>query len=486
MRKRVFVTSAIAVSLTMGVGYPAVRAIPAGRVDAAHLVALARACRGSRWRVETASDAGARSLIGTPAQRTTIGRLAAFHRPSRLLERRVLPAESTVWSVRTTIVRERRDADGDDRLVLHGAHGATMMAVLPARGCLRASSPFLTAVTRARAMFEGRIHPSRQWRSVRMMIDLSGIGFFAPGPQQAGAAANGLELSPVLAINFVRQSQAGPTATPTSTVTPPPAPTATPTATSEPEPTDAQLQAGIRLPVGSYQVWMKCTGGGGPTVMMDTGYGSNSTVWSAVTARTSTFVRTCVYDRPGQGRTWGGNGHSTSQEIVEVMHTLLHEAHLAPPYVLVGHSFGGMNIRLFAYTYPKEAAGLVEVDAVHEDECAKEPDSFCAEPEIPTSFAQVRAARHGPMAESLGNRPLIVLTRDTNDAWWNSLQDDLATASTNSVHVVAVGSGHSIEKDNPALVAAAIREIVEAVRASSYRLPPSGPPLTDYGARCLG
>lgn len=247
------------------------------------------------------------------------------------------------------------------------------------------------------------------------------------------------------------------------------------------------LATGRLVSLGRFSLWIRCTGEGRPVVVMDSGYNSNHTVWSKVRPRTSHLARTCVYDRSASGHSDDDGRLHTSADIVANLHTLLAHADLRGPFLLVGHSFGGMNMRLYAYTYPQQVAGLVEVDSSHEDYCrlAHDTESFCVDPAVVAGFKEVRAARHGPMRGSLGHLPLIVLTRDGSDPLWQRMQDQIASASSDSIHVLATGSGHSIEKDNPALVAAAVQVMEDAIRRDGGTLHACGPPLTVLGGRCL-
>jgi len=225
----------------------------------------------------------------------------------------------------------------------------------------------------------------------------------------------------------------------------------------------------------------------------------------------ATFTHVCVYDRAGYDWSDDGPKPRTSGRIVSELHTLLANAGVPGPYVLVGHSFGGLNMRLFAYTYPQEVAGLVLVDSSHEDDPTAQQDILNGQPQLSTcvrvapfgivrifgllnpfvraypsavqpvvkahfyqtrfcgtwydesaaweqSTAQVRAAR---ASRSLGHLPLVILTRGEQlDASWQALQNDLATLSSNSTHIIATRSGHGVMFDRPDLVIAAIKQVV--------------------------
>ena len=110
---------------------------------------------------------------------------------------------------------------------------------------------------------------------------------------------------------------------------------------------------------------LHCTGGGndGPTVVMDAGLGGGLLDWQIVQPRVARFARVCSYDRSGVGWSESGPKPRTSQRIVKELHALLKNAGARGPYVLVGHSFGGANVQLYAAEYPKEVAGMVLVDS---------------------------------------------------------------------------------------------------------------------------
>ena len=132
---------------------------------------------------------------------------------------------------------------------------------------------------------------------------------------------------------------------------------------------------GQMVDVGGHKLHINVTGQGGPTVVLDAGVCDCSLNWCLVQPEVAKFTQVCSYDRAGMGWSEPGPMPRTSQQIVTELHTLLHKAELPGPYILVGHSFGGYNVRLFASTYPDEVAGIVLVDAAHEDQWPKLPQS---------------------------------------------------------------------------------------------------------------
>ncbi|OYT91850.1 MAG: hypothetical protein CFE43_11410 [Burkholderiales bacterium PBB3] len=113
-----------------------------------------------------------------------------------------------------------------------------------------------------------------------------------------------------------------------------------------------------------------CAGNGSPTVIFESGLGVPMSNWGFVQPVVAHKTRTCTYDRAGLGFSDAANRASTSQHIVDDLHRLLVAAAIKPPYVLVGHSSGGLTQRLFASTYPSEVVGMVLVDPSVENQMA--------------------------------------------------------------------------------------------------------------------
>jgi pimeloyl-ACP methyl ester carboxylesterase len=126
---------------------------------------------------------------------------------------------------------------------------------------------------------------------------------------------------------------------------------------------------GEMVDLGGYSLHLYCTGEGGgtPTVVMDSGAGGSVLDWQLVQPEVVGFARVCLYDRGGAGWSEPGDQPRTSEQFVEELHTLLGNAGVQEPYVLVGHSLGGTNMQLYASQYPDEVAGMVLVDSALED-----------------------------------------------------------------------------------------------------------------------
>jgi pimeloyl-ACP methyl ester carboxylesterase len=127
---------------------------------------------------------------------------------------------------------------------------------------------------------------------------------------------------------------------------------------------------GKLVDVGGWRLHLNCTGearAGQPTVILEPGIGDFSVEWSLVQPGVAKFARVCSYDRAGDGWSELGPHPRTFRQIVYELHTLLDKAGVKPPFVLVGQSYGGWLVRLYAFTYPAEVAGMVLVDAGKED-----------------------------------------------------------------------------------------------------------------------
>ena len=127
-------------------------------------------------------------------------------------------------------------------------------------------------------------------------------------------------------------------------------------------------EPGRLIDLGGYRLLLNCTGTGSPTVILETGWGGLSVDWRAVQPEIAKFSRVCSYDRAGYGGSDPGPMPRTSLQIATELHTLLRDAGEMPPYILVGHSFGGYNVRVFNGLYPDEIAGIVLADATQEDQ----------------------------------------------------------------------------------------------------------------------
>jgi pimeloyl-ACP methyl ester carboxylesterase len=249
------------------------------------------------------------------------------------------------------------------------------------------------------------------------------------------------------------------------------------------------------IDIGGRRLYRSDVGAGDPTVILEAGLPDSAAPWSGVIPATASFARVVSYDRPNTiaGASDPAPTPRSAADAVTDLHALLNAAAVPSPYMLVGHSVGGLFVRLYASRYPDEVAGLVLVDSSHEDQDERRrqmvsPELFAAEQQavhsnsegidLDRSFAQVREAR---AASPLRPMPLIVLSAGVNDpaffpANWpmdkegqlhDELQRDLAGLVPGGRFVLAEKSGHYIQQSQPDLVLQAIRAVVEAVRDPS-------------------
>src|SRR4051794_9991798 len=124
---------------------------------------------------------------------------------------------------------------------------------------------------------------------------------------------------------------------------------------------------GKLVDVGGWRLHLDYAGSGGPAVVFSSGSGDFSFDWALVQPEVARFARACAYDRAGDAWSDPGPIPRTMRQDAYELHTLLERAGIAPPYVLVGHSYGGLLVRVYAERYPDEVAGMVLVDPTHED-----------------------------------------------------------------------------------------------------------------------
>jgi pimeloyl-ACP methyl ester carboxylesterase len=286
---------------------------------------------------------------------------------------------------------------------------------------------------------------------------------------------------------------------------------------------------GQRVDVGGYRLHVHCVGEGSPTVVLDAGLGGFSLDWNLVQPELAATTRVCAYDRAGYGWSDPSPKPRTPSQIADELHTLLVNAGIQGPYVLVGHSAAGKDVRLFANRYPQAVVGMVLIDARHESvDTNRSPEALAAEHTQQRRFQRTiwAAARIGLVrafwaaawpqvfpatqnlstetraeigvlqarsqqvktalredallthdnaqlssAPSLGDVPLMVLVAGQNvehDPFWLPAQQQLAGLSSNAKLIVVEGSSHYIHWDQPMLVAGAIRQVVEAARTDQH------------------
>jgi pimeloyl-ACP methyl ester carboxylesterase len=250
--------------------------------------------------------------------------------------------------------------------------------------------------------------------------------------------------------------------------------------------TQATALAQESIDVGGHKIEISRAGRGGPTVVFEAGI-TDLRLWGGIQPRIAEFAATVSYSHSGIGGSEPSGGARPPERVIRELHTLLSRAGLEPPYVLVGHSMGGLYARLFAIMYPREIAGLVLVDGAHE----RQVREFTR---LDSSFLRIREAGlrsldPGPRAEmdglaqilatgelgvpgKLPDVPMVVLTSTHSTPptipgaakAWRDLHTEIFQSSTYGMHIVTSKSGHLIQKDEPDLVVNAIRWVVEAAR----------------------
>ncbi|RPI92373.1 MAG: alpha/beta hydrolase [Chloroflexi bacterium] len=279
---------------------------------------------------------------------------------------------------------------------------------------------------------------------------------------------------------------------------------------------------GQLVDVGGYRLHINCTGSGSPTVVIDAGLGDWSTSWGGyVQPEVAKTTRVCTYDRAGMGWSEAGPLPRDAAQFAKELHTLLQNAHIPGPYVMVGHSLGGLPVRVFAHEYSSEVAGVILIESMSPKQFKQSPTEGQAQSESrsqpfslqaalarfgvirllvklpgiapsvpaneeayyplyirPQSFqATTDEAQGMPAAgvqaaavKSFGDLPLIVLTaRLNNNQDWQERQTELLQLSSNSQHLFAENSGHNIQVEEPDAAVAAIVQMVHQVRETVTR-----------------
>lgn len=272
--------------------------------------------------------------------------------------------------------------------------------------------------------------------------------------------------------------------------------------------------------VETHRLYYRCVGEGSPTVVIDTGIGGAAVEWTRIQDVLAEDTRVCTYDRAGYGWSDPGPSPRTTAREVDELQRLLHAAQIPAPYVLVGHSFGGFNMRYFAATRPAEVAALVLVESSHPragmprvagrgrrwnplspmpPDVAPEAREFAIAHYLNSRrkavFAQMHeiaqfdaSAAEVEAAGPLPDVPLFVLARDpshgrrnaTGEARWQAHQRELSRLTLQGRFATARGSGHEIHKSQPAAVIDTIRAALLAARRAESGMtarvgrPPTG------------
>jgi pimeloyl-ACP methyl ester carboxylesterase len=261
---------------------------------------------------------------------------------------------------------------------------------------------------------------------------------------------------------------------------------------------------------------LNCSGTGSPSVILEAGFPGSSLDWSLVQPNVATFSRVCSYDRAGFGWSDVSKAPRSSEQIAQELYDLLSAAKVPGPYVLVGHSMGGLYVRAFARKFPESVLGLVLVDATNEDQWDFEPKRFwepsgapsirLKQPEVvrPQNVSTILKEMWATERWKAGERaerdaikitisdaqkaprrlpavPLIVLSAGEEIGWsdntasgalkWQQLQKEMATLSPLGKWVPVPGANHYIHLSEPMAVVNAIRKVVQAGRAYTKAKP---------------
>ncbi|RFP14565.1 MULTISPECIES: alpha/beta fold hydrolase [unclassified Duganella] len=250
--------------------------------------------------------------------------------------------------------------------------------------------------------------------------------------------------------------------------------------------------------VGSYHVDAASAGSGPYTVIFESGFASDLSVWRKVAPEIAKSAKVFFYSRAGIGKSDARPEPRTPQRSSAELDQLIEAAHLSPPFILVGHSYGGYLIRLFAQRHPEQVAGMVfvdpsmerfdtelkKLDAAKVAQDQKYLDSLTPAPlkaESKLVDEAFTAASLQP-APRLPDVPAVVLTstmvREQPEffmhtvpavAVWRSLHEQLFLQFSSGSHVVTANSGHNIHLEEPALVAGAIQQVIAGATAQDQR-----------------
>ena len=253
------------------------------------------------------------------------------------------------------------------------------------------------------------------------------------------------------------------------------------------------LSGGQMVSTGKHELYLNCSGqNSGPTVVLEAGAGANSTNFAKVQGQVEKFAHVCSYDRAGLGKSDKPSGQESEIGIVEDLHQLLVNAHEAGPYVLIGHSLGGVYVRAFQRRNPQLVKGLVSVDSSHEEQLNR---YTALSPELGRQFASQGGrytyddmyrlfgqVRPGETLHWQVDLPIVVLEHKqpppkaaapsfgvTNalppiDKAWHEMQVDLSRRSTCAQLWEAPKEGPDIPDEQPELVVRAVQTVLTEIK----------------------
>jgi pimeloyl-ACP methyl ester carboxylesterase len=232
------------------------------------------------------------------------------------------------------------------------------------------------------------------------------------------------------------------------------------------------------LTVDGQNFHIETLGESGPTIVFEAGLGNDSSTWKSVARPVTQFAQVVLYDRAGLGQSlplMNKDSPVTADQVAIKLRKLLTTADIRPPYMLVGHSLGGLYVQMFARKNPNEVSGVVLLDSASA-EAPKElktrarlkqgSAAYLEEEGVAESNKQVTNA--GPFPDV----PLTVIAATDHGPFFKDweptlmhLQRQLATLSPRGTLIVAQGSGHDVQTDRPGTVIDAIRRMVRAAEA---------------------
>lgn len=234
-----------------------------------------------------------------------------------------------------------------------------------------------------------------------------------------------------------------------------------------------------KVDVGGHGLQLLVGGQGSPAVIFEGGFGTGIASWSRVQKDVAAFTQTVSYDRAGLGQSDLGPRPRSAKQIATELHAALQKSGIKPPYVMVGHSFGGIYVRVFADMYPNEVVGMVLIDPSQESFNdwlgknqphrlkAAESDIAKAGEGVQAEFAAVNTFySQARVAKVPAGIPVTLLTATEDESmpaegrrvWIEKHKEWLATVP-GSKHIIVEKATHFIQAQQPELVIEAIKQV---------------------------
>ncbi len=229
-------------------------------------------------------------------------------------------------------------------------------------------------------------------------------------------------------------------------------------------------ESGRVIEAGGQSQWVRCQGSGIPTVVLVSGLRADHTMWSKVEQRLASITRTCVVDRPGLGSspTRRGGMRTDAGDHARELHAALQAAGEGGPYLVIGHSYGGLIVRAFTRLFPDEVTSVLLLDTVWPSIYRDFLPSYGSPWHEGGTSVDLKASDRVIGSDfSFGARPLIVIAAGepgNGSSWadrkWFREQRRMAKLSSAGELWVAKRSGHVIQQDQPAIVLRAVRTLI--------------------------